>query len=100
MTVCGEPLTIEFIPGQMHAREALQKLHSDNLEWFRGKFPGLQGTYADARSDEIVREIYTLDAQGANVEALKREAESRLGAPLRIEMTSAKVGPAILDRAP
>ncbi len=42
--VCGGPLTIEFIPGQMHMREALQTLHSNNLEWFRGKFPGCRGT--------------------------------------------------------
>jgi hypothetical protein len=38
-------------------------------------------------------------AKSADVEAAKLEAASRLGAPLRIEMTTAKVGPAILDRA-
>ncbi len=43
MTVCGELLIVEFVPGQMHTREELQKIHSNNLEWFRGKFPGLQG---------------------------------------------------------
>nr|WP_309402233.1 hypothetical protein [Aminobacter niigataensis]WMD00172.1 hypothetical protein RAR13_28280 [Aminobacter niigataensis] len=100
MMVCGEPLTVEFVSSQMHRGEELQKLHSNNLGWFRGKFPGLQGTNAEERTGEIVLEIYTPEVQGADVEALKREAESRLGAPLRIEMTTAKVGPAILDRAP
>ncbi len=81
MTVCGEPLTVEFVAGQMYTREELQKLHSDNLKWFRGKFRGLQGTYADERTGEIVLEIYTPEAEGADVEAAKREAESRLDAP-------------------
>ncbi len=58
MTVCGEPLTVEFVAGQMHMREGFQKLHSNNLEWFRGKFPGLQGTYAGERTGEIVLQIY------------------------------------------
>lgn len=100
LTVCGEPLTVAFIAGQMHTREELEKLHSNHLEWFRGKFPGLQGTYADERTGEIVLEIYTPEAEGADVEVLKREAQLRLGAPLRVEMTMAKVGPAILNRAP
>lgn len=100
LTVCDEPLTVAFIAGQMHTRAELEKLHSNNLEWFRGKFPGLQGTYADERTGEIVLEIYTPEAEGADVEAAKREAESRLGAPLRIEMTTAKVGPAILNHIP
>ncbi|MCG8273894.1 hypothetical protein MIC97_20630 [Aquamicrobium sp. NLF2-7] len=100
LTVCGEPLTVEFIASQMHTREELRKLHSDNLEWLRGKFPGLQGTYADERTGEIVLEIYTPEAQGTDFEALRQGAESRLDAPLRIEMTTAKVGLAILNRAP
>lgn len=100
MTVCGEPLTVEFVSSQMHTSDELQKLHSNNLEWFRGKFPGVQGTYADERTGEIVLEIYTPYAQRADVEALKREAESRLGAPLRVEMTTAKAGTATLNRAP
>lgn len=100
MAVCGEPLTVEFVSSQMHTREELRKLHSNNLEWFRGKFSGLQGTYADERTGEIVLEIYTPEAQGADVEALKRETESRLGAALRVEMTTAKVVPAILSLAP
>ncbi len=83
----------------MHSRDELEKLHTNNLEWFRGKFAGLQGIYAVERTGEIVLEIYTPEAQRADVEALKREVESRLGAPLRIEMTSTKVGPAILNRA-
>lgn len=100
LTICGEPLTVEFISRQMHTREELQKLHADNLGWFRSKFPGLQGTYADERTGEIVLEIYTPDAEGTDVGALRREAESRLGAPLRVEMTTAKVGPSILNPAP
>lgn len=98
LTVCGEPLTIEFIAGQMHTREDLRKLHADNLEWFGGKFPGLQGTYADERTGEIVLEIYAPEAEDIDVEALRQEAESRLGAPLRVEMTTARIGPAILNR--
>jgi hypothetical protein len=90
LTVCGEPLTVAFIAGQMDTREELQKLHADNLEWFRGRFPGLQGTYADERTGEIVLEIYIPEAEGTDVEALRQEAESRLGAPLRVDMTTAK----------
>lgn len=100
LTVCGEPLTVVFNSGQIHTREELETLHSDNLDWFRGKFPGLQGTYADERTGEIVLDIYTPEAEGADIEALRREAESRLGAPLRVEMTTAKLGPAILNLAP
>ncbi|BCH19567.1 hypothetical protein [Mesorhizobium sp. L-2-11] len=100
LTMCGEPLTVEFISGQMHTREELEKLHSNNLEWFRGKFPGLQGTYADERTGEIVLEIYTAEAGGVDVEALRRESESRLGAPLRVAMTMAKLVPAILNPVP
>ncbi|OYR17707.1 hypothetical protein [Brucella grignonensis] len=92
MTVCGELLIVEFVPGQMHTREELQKIHSNNLEWFRGKFPGLQGTYADERTGEIVLQIYEPEA-GSDVEAITNEAESRLGAPLRVEMITAKVVP-------
>ncbi|NKB84792.1 hypothetical protein HED51_23805 [Ochrobactrum grignonense] len=76
MTVCGELLIVEFVPGQMHTREELQKIHSNNLEWFRGKFPGLQGTYADERTGEIVLQIYEPEA-GSDVEAITNEAESR-----------------------
>ncbi|MEO9340298.1 hypothetical protein ABFT80_22975 [Mesorhizobium sp. SB112] len=100
LTICGEPLTVEFISGQMHTRVDLQKLHADNLDWFRSKFPGLQGTYADERTGEIVLEIYTPDAEGADFAAIRKEAQSRLGAPLRIEMTTAKVGPAIINHVP
>lgn len=98
--VCGEPLTVAFVTGQMHTREELQKLHANNLEWFRGKFPGLQGTYADERTGEVVLEIYAPEAEGIDAEALRKEAEARLGAPVRIEMTTAKVvvGPGL--RAP
>ncbi len=92
MTVCGEPLIVEFVPGQMHTREELQKIHSNNLEWFRGKFPGLQGTYADERTGEIVLQTYEREA-GSDVEAITNEAEFRLGAPLRVEMITAKVVP-------
>lgn len=80
LTVCGEPLTVEFITSQTHTRAGLESLHANNLEWFRGTFPGLQGAYADERTGEIVLEIYAPDAEGVNLEALKREAESRLGA--------------------
>jgi hypothetical protein len=83
----------------MHTREELEKLHSNNLERFRSHIPGLQGTYADERTGEIVLVIYT-KLKGADVEALKQEAESRLGAPLWINMTTAKLVPAILNRAP
>lgn len=96
LSVCGEPLTVAFIAGQMHAREDLEKLHADNLDWFRGTFPGLQGTDADERTGEIVLEIYAPEAEGVDVEALRRESESRIGAPLRTEMTTHKVGPARL----
>jgi len=98
--VCGEPLNVVFNSGQMHTREELETLHSNNLDWFRGKFPGLHGTYADERTGEIVLDIYTPEAEGADIEALRREAESRLGAPLRVEMTTAKLGPAFLNLAP
>lgn len=100
LEICGEPLTIAFISGQMHTRSELQKLHANNLEWFREKFSGLQGTYADERTGEIVLEIYEPEAEGIDVEALRQEAESRVGAPLRVEMTTAKVvvGPGL--RAP
>lgn len=40
---CSKRLTIEFIAGQMHTSQELQRLHADNLAWFRGRFPGLQG---------------------------------------------------------
>jgi hypothetical protein len=100
LTICGEPLTVAFIVGQQHTREELVKLHSNNLEWFRGKFPGLQGTYADERTGEIVLEVYTAEAEGVDFQALKREAQSRLGVPLRVEMTMVKVGTAILNPEP
>ncbi|MFC3219705.1 hypothetical protein ACFOEZ_11810 [Tianweitania populi] len=98
--VCGEPLTVAFVTGQTHTREELQKLHVDNLNWLRGKFPGLQGTYADERTGQIVLEIYQPEAEEIDLEALRQEAESRLDAPLRVEMTTAKVvvGPGL--RAP
>lgn len=99
LTVCSEPLTVELISGQMHTREELEKLPSNNLEWFRGKFPGLQGTYADERAGEIVLEIHIVEAGGTDVEALRQEAQSRLGAPLRVDMTTEKLVPAILNRA-
>ncbi|TPL21128.1 MULTISPECIES: hypothetical protein [unclassified Mesorhizobium] len=83
----------------MHTKDDLANLHSTNLEWFRGKI-GLQGTYADERTGEIVLEIYTPEAEEADAEAAKRKPESTLGAPLRIETATAKVGPAIHDRAP
>lgn len=97
LEVCGEPLTVVIVTGQTHTRE---KLHADNLNWLRGKFPGLQGTSADERSGEIVLEIYQPEAEGIDLEALRQEAESRLDAPLRVEMTTAKVvvGPGL--RAP
>lgn len=100
LEVCGAPLTVAVVTGQTHTREELQKLHVDNLNWLRGKFPGLQGTYADERSGEIVLEIYQPEAEGVDVEALTQDAESRLDAPLRVEMTTAKVvvGPGL--RAP
>ncbi len=100
LEVCGEALTVAFVTGQTHTREELQKLHVDNLNWLRGKFPGLQGTYADERSGEIVLEIYQPEAEEIDLEALRQEAESRLDAPLRVEMTTAKVvvGPGL--RAP
>jgi hypothetical protein len=78
MTMHGEPLTFEFVSSQMHMREELQKLQSNNLEWLHGKFPGLRGTYADECTDEIVLVIYTSEAEGTHVEALRPEAESRL----------------------
>ena len=99
VTVCGEPLTVEFIAGQLHTREELRKLHEHNLGWFREKFPGLQGTYADERTGEIVLEIYSPEAGNADIEALRSEAESRLGAPLRVDMTTAKLVPAIRSQA-
>ncbi len=100
LEVCGEPLTIAFVTGQRHTREELQKLHVDNLNWLRDKFHGLQGTYADQRSGEIVLEIYQPEAEEIDLEALRQEAESRLDAPLRVELTTAKVvvGPGV--RAP
>lgn len=49
---------------------------------------------------EIVLEIYIPEAQGPDVEARRREAESRLGAPLRSEMTTAKLEPEILSGEP
>lgn len=97
LTVCGEPLTVEFISGQAHMAEDLRNLHAENLEWFRAKSPGLQGTYADERPGEIVLEIYTPEAEGTDIEALTREAESRLGAALWVDMTTAKLEPAILN---
>ncbi|MBZ9898276.1 MULTISPECIES: hypothetical protein [unclassified Mesorhizobium] len=63
--VCGESLTIEFLSDLLRTREELHKLHSDDLEWFRGKFAGLQVTYADERTGGIVLEIYTPEAQGS-----------------------------------
>lgn len=100
LEVCGEPLTVAFVTGQTHTREGLLRLHVDNLDWLRGQFPGLQGNYADERSGEIVLEIYQPEAEGIDLEALRQEAESRLDAPLRVEMTTAKVvvGPGL--RAP
>ena len=92
MMVCSEPLTVVFVPGAMHAREELAKLHSSNLEWLRSTFPGLQGTYADERTGEIVLEVFEPEG-GSDVEAFRKEAESRLGASLRVEMTTAKVVP-------
>lgn len=84
----------------MHTRDELEKLDSNNLEWFRGKFCGLQGTYADERTGEIVLDDLHARGSRGQCRSCAREADSRLGAPLRIEMTTAKVGPAILDRAP
>lgn len=49
-----------------------------------------RATYADERSGVIVPEIYTPEAEGTDVEALRQHAESRLGAPLRVHMTTAK----------
>jgi hypothetical protein len=57
----------------------------------------LVGTYADERTGEIVQEIYTPEAKGTDIEALTREAEYRLGAALRIDMTTAKLEQAILN---
>lgn len=42
-------------------------------------------------------EIYTPEAEGTDVEALRQEAVSRLGAPLRIDMTPIKLVPTILN---
>ena len=41
LTVCGEPLIVDFMAAQTHTRDELMKLHSDNLDWFRATFPGL-----------------------------------------------------------
>jgi hypothetical protein len=90
LSICGKPLTVAFIAGQMHTRDELQKLHAANLEWFRGRFPGVQATYADERTGEIVLDIYIPGAEGTDVEALRQDAEARLGAPLRVHMTTAK----------
>lgn len=100
LTVCGEPLTVEFISGQVYTRAELQKLHADKLDWFRSKFPGLQGSYADERTGEIVLEIYTPNAEGADFAAIRKEAQAQLGVSLRIEMATAKVGPAIINHVP
>lgn len=91
LTVCGEPLIVDFIAGQTHTRDALVKLHSDNLDWFRATFPGLQGTYADERTGEIVLEIYEPEVEGVDVEGLRKTSETRLGVPLRTELTQDKV---------
>jgi hypothetical protein len=100
LTICGEPLTVAFISGQLHTAEQLKKLHADNLEWFRGAFPGLQGTYADERTGEIVLEIYAPAAEGADIEAIRREVQAQLAVSLRVETTTEKVGPAILNLTP
>jgi hypothetical protein len=91
LTVCGEPLIVDFIAGQAHTRDELAKLHSDNLGWFRGTFPGLQATYADERTGEIVLEIYEPEAEGVDIEVLRRTSETRLGVPLRTELTQDRV---------
>lgn len=95
--ICGEPLIVAFLSGQKYTREALEKLHADNLKSLRSTFPGLQETYADERTGEIVLEIYTPEAGDLDIEVLRREAETRLGVSLWVEMTSAKVlvGPGI-----
>lgn len=101
LTVCDEPLIVEFISGQIHTREELEGLHSNNLEWFRDRFPGLQGTYADERTGEIVLAIYPPEAEGTDVEAFRQEAQSRLGVPLRVEMVDSKLtlaGPLRVNR--
>lgn len=52
--------------------------------------PWATGDYADERTGEIVLDIYTPGAEGTDVEALRQDAESRLGARLRVHMTTAK----------
>ena len=91
LTVCGEPLIVDFMAAQTHTRDELMKLHSDNLDWFRATFPGLQGTYADERTGEIVLEIYAPDVGSVDIEVLRQTSESRLGLPVRAELTQDKV---------
>ena len=42
------------------------------------------------RTGEIVLDIYTPEAEGTDGEALRQDAESRLGARLRVHMTTAE----------
>lgn len=101
LSVCGEPLTVEFVTNQTHTREELQKLHADNLPWLRDMFPGLQGTYADERTGEIALDIYAPEAESIDIEAVRALAKHRLSAPLRIDMVDSKLtwaGPTSADQ--
>ncbi|KQZ99918.1 hypothetical protein ASD64_14010 [Mesorhizobium sp. Root157] len=82
----GGLVIVGFIIDQMSSRRP-----TVGLEWFRGKFLGLEGTYADERRGEIVLGIY---APRLRTPISRRSKE--LGALLRTELTMSKPMPPVL----
>jgi len=80
---------VDFRPGYSHTHAELQAVLQGKGKELAEAFPGLDGSFADERTGEIVLHILKDDSN--STELMRMRAKEILGAPVRIDEVSSRM---------
>jgi len=89
LQINGNTLLVDFRPGYSHTHAELQAVLQGKGKELAEAFPGLDGSFADERTGEIVLHILKDDSN--STELMRMRAKEILGAPVRIDEVSSRM---------
>jgi len=89
--VDGDVLLVHFIHGQSFTKKELQEARDNHSSELRLSIEGLQGTYTDDRTGEVVLVVYMDKNDPIKIEGTRKIGESILRVPVRVRRLSSKL---------
>jgi len=89
----GDILLVNFVHGQSYTRRELESAIENNFPELKKSIEGLQGTYTDDRTGEVVLVIYMKKNDPIKIEDARKIGGDILAVPVKIKRISSELKP-------